>query len=106
MGHYYADMMCDTCSNIRCTCPPKPDTDHKRWMVHPQSLVVMRVSEFDAEASKNKNGWTPVLFRMGSKAFDKKEDAIAHEKELRAKLIASLYENLEATKARIKELER
>jgi hypothetical protein len=43
---------------------------------------------------------------MGSKAFDKKEDAIAHEKELRAKLIASLYENLEATKARIKELER
>lgn len=24
MGHYYADLMCDTCGHITCICPRKP----------------------------------------------------------------------------------
>lgn len=33
MGHYYADLMCDACGKVRCTCPAKPLPSESLWAV-------------------------------------------------------------------------
>lgn len=33
MGHYAAEMMCNTCGQVRCTCYREPPADDERWTV-------------------------------------------------------------------------
>ena len=43
MGHYYAEMMCDECGHLRCTCArksPAVEREEGSWVVTPQFDVV------------------------------------------------------------------
>lgn len=33
MGHYYAEMMCEECGQLRCACPPAPKKPGHSWVL-------------------------------------------------------------------------
>jgi hypothetical protein len=33
MGHYYSEMMCDTCGKVRCECMPNVNKPNLKWVV-------------------------------------------------------------------------
>lgn len=37
MGHYAAEMMCNTCGRLMCVCPRLPVPEDTRWMVRDYS---------------------------------------------------------------------
>jgi hypothetical protein len=86
MGHYYADLMCDTCGEIRCTCPPKPDRSDRHFIVLHDYRVMTK-----AEATKA--GMNP-LTRMFTPSFATREEA-----EVAAK--ASVEHDLAQAKSRL-----
>jgi hypothetical protein len=45
MGHYYADMMCDTCGQVRCVCI-RPEQDEQLDSFIVDRFEVMSVREF------------------------------------------------------------
>lgn len=88
MGHYAAEMQCDKCGNLRCTCPPEPKKPNRNFIVTDDYRVVT-VDEFDANPDNNtvRTKWggiamNPLLYRMGKKEFKKRTDAETHAREL------------------------
>lgn len=79
MGHYAAEMMCDTCGNMRCTCPPEPKKPNSDFIVTDDYRVVT-VDEFDALYARP--DMNPCLFRMGKKQFKKRANAEKHAMEM------------------------
>lgn len=79
MGHYRVDMACDTCGEVRCTCPPPPEKPNRNFIVTDNYRVVT-VDEFDAECVQL--GRYPMLERMGKTEFKKRIDAEVHAREL------------------------
>lgn len=41
MGHYYADLMCDKCGELRCVCPTKREPSITQWYVNDHFAVVV-----------------------------------------------------------------
>ena len=84
MGHYYSEMACSTCGNIRCSCPRKPDMTHVMWLVDRTDMQVMQVGQFDRKYTyvKGGNGMTfpgnPWSLRMGAKLFVTMKEALDH----------------------------
>ena len=92
MGHYRADLACDTCGEVRCVCPPKKEKPNRNYIVA-DGFKVMTVEEFDADPAHNTQkmrigGSTysqpinPILYRLGKKEFKKRHDAEVHAREL------------------------
>lgn len=105
MGHYRADLACDDCGNVRCTCPPKKVKTEKGFIVTTDWRVVT-VAEFDADPANNvvkmRYGdipTNPVLKRLGSEIFKKRENAEAHAREM-------LELEVEKTRARLAGLKK
>lgn len=100
MGHYYADMMCNTCGNVRCTCPPETKKPNGKFIVTDDYRVVT-VDEFDADPDNNirrmRYGTTPVnplLSRMGKKEFKLRRDAEVHAREMCEAAVERCHANL------------
>lgn len=104
MGHYYSEMMCEKCGNVRCTCPPKPSKQEKGWIVD-DNFTVITVKEFDEKHryQKLKYGYieiNPLLSRMDRKIHTTRkaaEQAAAVQCEA---CITRLQEQLDDLRAR------
>lgn len=51
MGHYYAEMMCDKCGQIRCVCPAAPKKPDASWVL--DGFEPMKAEDY---AKKNDGG--------------------------------------------------
>jgi hypothetical protein len=71
MGHYAAEMQCDKCGNLRCTCPPPPDKTQNHWVVGDGYTVLQ------AQAYQDSCGHGQLAFFscMMKKHYKKCEDA-------------------------------
>lgn len=99
MGHYYADMMCDTCGNIRCTCPREERID-TRWVIDEETCTVMQVFEFDkAKAIPGLSG-RGMIMRSSLEHFDTKEEAEEELRETYWMRVDELRKDLEAAEKR------
>lgn len=105
MGHYAAEMMCDDCGNLRCTCPPKKEKPNKSWIVN-HDFTIQRVQDFDADPANNVSNTkygpipqNPVLLRFGRQQFKNREDAEAHAREM-------CEQAVEATRDRLTRLKK
>ena len=110
MGHYYVDMMCDTCGKIQCTCPQKPDMTHLKWIVD-EDLMVIQIQDFDKKHAviQTKYGpipGTPILLRYKRKSFDEKKDAKAYSETLKRELRDKLKADIKFAKIQIKKLNK
>lgn len=59
MGHYAAEIQCDDCGNLRCTCvrpDAKPETG---WLID-NDFAVITVQEFDTKYSVHKTTYGPI----------------------------------------------
>ena len=108
MGHYYADLACDKCGNIRCTCPPKKEKPNRNWIVK-HNFTVQRVVDFDADpkntATQTKYGpipQNPLLLRLGKKEFKTREEAEQHARELCEGAVEELRKRLTVMKKVLK----
>jgi hypothetical protein len=88
MGHYAAEMQCDTCGKLHCVCPPKTEKPNRNFIVTGDFKVVT-VAEFDADpantGTQTRYGripMNPIFYRMGKKEFKKRADAEVHAREL------------------------
>ena len=53
MGHYAAEMMCDTCGNLRCTCQAPPDPCDSKWVLFNYTAIpAKRLAVFQRMASQ------------------------------------------------------
>lgn len=74
MGHYRAEMICDTCQQMRCTCPRKPDPSEKHWVISDDYQIM---TALDFQTANNESGmgfWR----RMTRSQFKSKKAAHAH----------------------------
>lgn len=71
MGHYAAEMQCDTCGNLRCTCPPLPDTTEQHWVVA-EDYTVQRAIDYQKNCG---HGALAYMSRMMKKHYKKREEA-------------------------------
>ncbi len=92
MGHYRADLACDTCGEVRCQCPPSPKKPNNNFIVA-DGFRVMTIDEFDADPQYNsipmkfggqviRQPFNPIFSRLGKKEFKRRKDAEAHAMEL------------------------
>ena len=99
MGHYYAEMACQRCGRIDCTCPPRPDPDKFKWINDlDEDFTPIRVCDFDA---KHKMG---ILYRLHKPKFDTEQEAWAHSKTMLKDHIVHLEALVDSTKAKIKDV--
>lgn len=61
MGHYYADLMCDQCGQIRCRCPRKPEPPPTGFIVN-SDYTVLPASEYIAATNKYGQGHLNYMF--------------------------------------------
>lgn len=73
MGHYAAEMQCNTCGRMHCNCVSKPDPD--KWIVDDDFMPIL-TSDFDKKYS------TPIMKRLYRKKFDTREEAYQHGTQL------------------------
>jgi hypothetical protein len=95
MGHYASEMMCHTCGQCRCTCPPPPDRTLSQWVVD-HDYSVLPVPEFDKKYDHYLVGGMRMpdsgrgrTFRLGREHFDTPDLAQQHALDLLAKAIAT-----------------
>lgn len=79
MGHYAAEMQCDKCGNLHCTCPSKKEKPNKKFIVA-DDYQVMTVDEFDTHL-RSITSVNPLVYRVGKLEFEKREDAEVHARE-------------------------
>lgn len=46
MGHYYAEMMCEKCGRVRCSCPPTPPSSKENWFMKNGKTVAQWRADF------------------------------------------------------------
>lgn len=110
MGHFAGELMCNTCGECRCTCPPPPDKTQSQWVVD-SDYEVLPVPEFDKKYSHYLVGGVTVpspglaaALRAGRAHFDTKEQAQAHALKLLDNGIAASEAHTESLRARRAEL--
>jgi hypothetical protein len=88
MGHYAAEMMCDRCGNVRCTCPPAPKKPNGNFIVT-NDFRVVTIDEFDADPANHSTptsygpvAMNPELYRVGKEEFKRRADAEEHAQRL------------------------
>jgi hypothetical protein len=88
MGHYASEMMCNSCGQCRCTCPPKPDLRLDKWVVD-LDHTVLTARAFDAKhgyrtffGHRIRDESVGPSWRMCKEHFDTKEEAQAHALDL------------------------
>lgn len=78
MGHYYADMACQKCGNLRCTCPAKPHKPEKGWIVD-DDFMVLSLADFDAKKLKSQSKrfqpLSPLFYRLGHTIYKSRRAA-------------------------------
>lgn len=72
MGHYYADMMCDACGELRCVCPPKEDRSTDNHWVVGDRYEVMTAIEYERSRG---HGGLAHMQRLYKKHYPKREQA-------------------------------
>ena len=65
MGHYAAEMMCNKCGNVRCTCPPTK-TVQSGWVV--RDFKVLSTDE-DYAYQREKSPGTLFVHQMTRKVY-------------------------------------
>lgn len=83
MGHYYAEMACEKCGNIRCWCPMERQEPNLNWMVDSSDMTILTVDDFDKKYNSydtkyGKMPGMPLLRRMGCDYFKHRSDAEKH----------------------------
>lgn len=96
MGHYYADLMCDDCGKVRCTCVRSPAKPDLRWIVDEMTMEAITVHDFD---KKRPFG---MVARLKSKYFKTKKDAEDHSIVLLKEKIKEEKVNLKSLKDQLK----
>lgn len=87
MGHYYTNLACSKCGDLRCTCETASNEEWVNQWVVGSEFKVVRASEFQRENNQQGLGF---MRRMSLKHFAKKSDAMAHAKtELEAAIAAA-----------------
>lgn len=88
MGHYASEMMCGSCGQCRCTCPPKPDQRLDKWVVD-TDYTVLKARDFDEKhgyraflSHRIKDPSVGPMWRIAKKHFDTQGEAQAHALEL------------------------
>lgn len=79
MGHYRADLACDTCGEARCTCPPKEEKPNRSFIVTDE-YKVMTVDEFTT--AHDLPGRSAHLYLLGAKQFKRRASAEAHARKM------------------------
>jgi len=87
MGHYASEMMCNSCGQCRCCCPPKPDHTLDMWVVD-SDYTVLTARQFDKKhgyrtffGHRVKDPSVGPSWRNTKKHFDTKDDAQTHALE-------------------------
>jgi hypothetical protein len=96
MGHYFADLMCDACGEVRCRCEPIPAKKTDPWVVD-DDFGVVRASDYQKANDKFGLGY---LRRMSKTHFDEKSDARAEAKKQLDAAIKTTEEQLVNLKVR------
>lgn len=105
MGHYAAELMCDDCGNLRCTCPSKPDKTLHHYLVDTEDQYRV-ITKADFIQKYTTQGMYPWVQLCHVKLFKKKEDAIAHVSVLAAERINFLTESIKEKKKQIRVLQK
>jgi hypothetical protein len=110
MGHYASEMMCNTCGQCRCTCPPPPDKTQTQWVVD-STYEALPVPDFDKKYSHYLVGGVKLpspglagALRLGRAHFDTKAQAQAHALKLLNINLAESEAKTESLRARRREL--
>ena len=87
MGHYYADLACSKCGDLRCSCETASGEQWVNQWVVGDGFKVIRASDYQRENNQQGLGF---MRRMSLQHFAKKSDAMDHAKtELEAAITAT-----------------
>ena len=79
MGHYRADLACDTCGQVTCICAKEDEKPNTNWIVD-DDFSVIQVCDFDRKYAtiKTKHGSMPghPLIRRANKKQYKTRKAV------------------------------
>ena len=72
MGHYAAELQCDTCGMLHCQCPPKPIDEKLDHFVVDSTFAVCTGHEY---LERRLWDWSAPLYFQYKEKFKKREDA-------------------------------
>lgn len=104
MGHYASEMMCKSCGQCLCTCPPKLDQRLDKWVVDTDHTV-LTARDFDVKhgyrtffGHRLKDPSVGPMWRISKPHFNTKGGAQAHA----LKLLDASIEKSEAQTAELR----
>lgn len=107
MGHYYADLMCDDCGNVRCVCQQQGQGQKPNNWILDDDYLPIQVCDFDHKYRIKKTRYgdvdgMPAVRRLGRVEFKTRSECAQHGRDMINKRILELQQEVKELKRGLK----